>query len=168
MRVLHQIQIEPGGFFMSKKAVAVLMAVALITCFGGLPTPLWAQTTVKGTLTFNFSLDVNDGYGGPSGTPSCTGAATVSDAGTTISESATAEANGPYANATCTVSIRYTWHLASASTDKVVLSYTVSAPIPEGTAGASETRTSQVQNFATINVPANGTKTTKNITVVLN
>ena len=152
---------------MGKKTAAALTVLVLVTCFGGLPAPLWAQTTVTGTLKFNFTLDI---YGGPSETPSCTGTATVNDqgSGATFSETATADANGPYSNATCSVSIHYTWHLASPGTDKIALSYSVSAPIPYGNPGSNETRTSQVQNFVTINVPAKKTTTTENIHVVLN
>ena len=99
----------------------------------------------------------------------CTGTATVHDAGSgAISESATADANGPYSNATCTIFIHYTWHLASPGKDKITLSYSASAPIPFGTNGFTETRTSQVQNFVTISVPANGTTTTENINLVMN
>ena len=151
---------------MTKKAAAALTALALVIGFGGLPTSLWAaQTTVTGTLKFNFSLDI---YGGPSATPTCSATASVKDAGTVISETATADANGPYSNATCTVSILYTWHLATPSTDKITLSYSASAPVPVGNPGSSVTRTSQVQNFVTISVPANGTTTTENIDLVLN
>ena len=151
---------------MRKKTAAVLTLV-LVTCLGALPAPLWAQTAVTGTLKFNFTFDI---LGGPSGTPSCTGTATVNDAGSgaTFSETATADANGPYSNATCSVLIHYTWHLASPSTDKIALSYSVSAPVPYGNPGSNETRTSQVQNFVTINVPAKKTTTTENIHVVLN
>jgi hypothetical protein len=152
---------------MEKKTAAALVALALVICFGGLQVPLQAQTTVTGTLKFNFSLDI---YAGPSATPSCTGTATVNDTGSgaVISESATADANGPYSNATCTVSIHYTWHLTSPGQDKITLSYSASAPIPVGTNGSTETRTSQVQNFVTISVPANGTTTTENINLVMN
>jgi len=155
---------------MGKKTVAVF--TAFITCFALLPAPLLAQTTVAGTLVFNFNINANNGYGGPTGTPSCTATATVNDTGSgaTISESSNALADGPYSNATCTVSIGYKWILASASTDKVVLSYSVSAPLPNPGAppGSSQTRTSQVQNFITINLPPNGAKTTKTITVTIN
>jgi hypothetical protein len=150
-----------------EKQTAALVALALVLCFGGLQLPLEAQTTVTGTLKFNLTLDI---YGGPSATPTCTGTATVNDAGSgaAISESATADANGPYSNATCIVTIHYTWHLASPSKDKITLSYSASAVLPSGTNGSTETRTSQVQNFVTIGVPANGATTTENINIVMN
>jgi len=150
---------------MSKKVVAMFTLLALIAFFGGLAQPVWASTTVTGTLVFHFTYTVKSTLA-VGAALNCTAMATVNDAGSgaTFSEGASSF-QGSGTPPVCTVEIPYSWNLASASSDKIVLSYSI-ATSPAGS-NLQESRTSQVQNFITISVPANGAITTENIAVTL-
>ncbi len=156
---------------MPKKVVAMLTLLALVTCLGGLAQPLSAATTtVTGSLVFNFTFNLKSSE--PNNVFPCMATAVVSDTGSgaVITENASSIGNTDKNGSVCTVTINYSWNLASAGTDKIVMSYVASSN-PSGTSlcGSSteDCRTSQVQNFITISVPANGTITTENVTVTL-
>jgi hypothetical protein len=79
----------------------------------------------------------------------------------------------------CTVTIYYSWSLASPTTDQIVMSYAVATnpsainltinPTTANYCNGSTwvCRTSQVQSFTSISVPANGTITTEDVSVTL-
>jgi hypothetical protein len=156
---------------MLNKAIATFTMMALITCFSGFAQPLRPSTTVTGTLVFNLTFTLKSNTP-PNGALSCAATAVVNDTGSgaVITENAASLGSSDGTGAVCTVKINYSWNLASESTDKIALSY-VASTNPSGTAfcGSSteDCRTSQVQNFVSISVPANGTITTENIGVTL-
>jgi len=61
------------------------------------------------------------------------------------------------------VNIPYSWNLASASTDKVTLTYSIEAPV-EATATTAFPQRMSTQSLATIAVPTSGTTTTETVT----
>jgi hypothetical protein len=151
---------------MAKKLAATLAVLALGICFDGLVQPLSASTTtVAGTLVVNFTFTVDSAL--PAGAQLyCTATATVKDpgSGASISEGASSQSLAS-SGGVCSVAINYSWKLASSSTDKIVLSYSLSTS-PSSDQN-HESRTSQIQNFVTISVPANGTTTTENLAVTI-
>ena len=104
---------------MSKKVVSAFTLLALLACMSGYPMPLFAATTVTGTLVFKFTITVDSPL---PGVPQiyCTGIAAVNDTGSgaVITENATSINSSPSGSGVCSVTIHYSWSLASQSTDK--------------------------------------------------
>jgi hypothetical protein len=84
--------------------------------------------------------------------------------GKIILETAAVAATRSGSTATCAVTIPYSWSLASGSTDKVSLSYNITAPVEATSSTVLPSRSSLVENFLTISVPGNGTTTTEAVT----
>lgn len=79
-------------------------------------------------------------------------------------ESESVAATGTVTTRTCKITIPYSWSLATASSDMMSTSYTVTGST--GTMGLPQ-RTSAVSPFSTIKVPANGTPTSMSANVTL-
>ncbi len=77
---------------------------------------------------------------------------------TIIEEAGNAVSRGTGTTVTCTVTLPYSWALASGSTDRVSLSYNVQAPV-EAAASAFYPNRLSSQSLPSISVPANGTTT---------
>jgi hypothetical protein len=77
-------------------------------------------------------------------------ASTFDSSGRTMEESAGVAATRGASTAACTVTIPYSWPLASPSTDMVNLSFTINAPVA-GTSGLPNRMSTQT--FATIHCP---------------
>jgi hypothetical protein len=122
-----------------------------------------ASTTVTGKLVFNFTITVTS-TGLSADTVVCGANAELVDAPTTggifILESAAVGVKEA-STVSCTVTIPYSWTLATMSTDKVTLTYTISVG---GTTATTvlPNRTSS-RGLGSINVPANGATTTETI-----
>ena len=88
--------------------------------------------------------------------------------GNFISESAaTAVARGSASTVTCKATIPYTWKLATASTDMIGLSYTITSPVAVATAAAEFPLRISSQSLPSIKVPATGTTTTEAVAATI-
>ena len=156
------------------KATKMLFAVA---CLLGLVASSFAQNVSKKTPGIQGYLDPKTGAFRILPTPDddsvdlpltvTGGSATASlvDVATSnfIEEQAAVLATRSGSTATCTVTIPYSWNLASASSDKVSLTYSIDAPV-EATANTAFPERLRSQSVATISVPANGATTNESIT----
>jgi len=129
----------------------------------GVEEILAASTTVGGKLVFNFTITVSS-LGLTADTVVCTALLPLVDSPTTggvfITESASVGVKEA-STVNCTVTIPYSWTLATMSTDRVSLSYSISV------AGSTSTTVLPNRNsthgLGSISVPANGTTTTQTI-----
>ncbi len=121
-----------------------------------------AKTTFTGSIVMNFTITVSTVFA--STTPiACIGEASVQDAGsaTSIFEVAgSTVTRGSGTTVSCSVTIPYSWGLASASTDKIRLSYSVLAPVDFTQTTAFPNRRGS-QTLTSIAVPVSGTTTTE-------
>jgi len=121
-----------------------------------------AKTTFTGSVVMNFTITVSTVFA--STTPiACIGEVQLQDSGSTtnileIAGSAVTRGTGTTVN--CSVTIPYSWSLASASTDKIRLAYSVIAPVALTQTAAFPNRQGS-QLLGTIAVPISGTTTTK-------
>lgn len=122
------------------------------------------KTIFTGSIVMNFTITVSTVFA--STTPiACIGEATVQDAGSTTSifeVAGSSVTRGSGSTVSCSVTIPYSWGLASASTDKIRLSYSVVAPIDFTQTVAFPNRRGS-QTLTTIAVPVSGTVTTETI-----
>jgi len=127
-------------------------AILPLLTTAGSPEPPAASTQITGELKITGTVTIVSPSITSTTPINCTATAiVVSDANGPITEVAGSAASRSGATATCTVLIPYEWLLATPTTDKVVLSISVSA-----VSAALRTHTHQV---ATFTVPGNGTTT---------
>jgi hypothetical protein len=123
-----------------------------------------AKTTFTGSVVMNFTITVSTVFA--STTPiACIGEVQLQDSGSTtnileIAGSTVTRGTGTTVN--CSVTIPYSWSLASAGTDKIRLAYSVTAPIAFTQTAAFPNRQGS-QSLGTIAVPVSGTTTTETI-----
>ena len=122
-----------------------------------------ASTTVTGKLVFSFTITVSS-TGLSADTVVCTGTASLLDSPSTgglfIEETASVGVKEA-ATVTCTVTIPYSWTLATLTTDKVSLAYAISVAGTTATTALPNRLSSH--SLGTISVPANGATTTETI-----
>jgi len=122
-----------------------------------------ATSTYTGTFVVNFTITVSSAIPATE-TIGCVAGASLVDTGTVhaiVDLAASAVTRGTGSTVTCTVTIPYSWKLASASTDSVGLSYAVTFPAEFSTpAGLWPHRTGS-QEIGKIKVPVSGTTTTE-------
>jgi hypothetical protein len=151
---------------MSKKTLfTVLMSIFLTAA----TQSMWGQAT--GKIVVNFSIAVDASISSTANI-ACQASAEVSDgpasAKNLIHETATVLATRSGSTATCTVNIPYSWNLVTATTDKVVLGYQITAPVEVPTGSVTSTlpaRVSEQPRYAAIPVPISGSTTTEDLTV---
>ena len=126
-----------------------------------------ATSTFAGKFVFNFTITISSTIS-TSVKIACAANATLEDVATTnfILESAEVTATRSGSTATCTVNIPYSWKLGSAPTDKVTLTYQISAPVEATGTAVLPSRISQ-QTVGVISVPANGATTTETVTATI-
>jgi hypothetical protein len=130
-----------------------------------------AVTTVGGKFVFNFTITVSSTIASTNKI-ACQASASVNETSAsgfnTISESAAvAVTRGTGATITCSVTIPYSWKLASAATDMVVLNFSLISPVEVGVVtGQFPSRTS-IQSLPSVKVPANGAITTETVTATI-
>jgi len=124
-----------------------------------------ATTTFTGTFVFNFTITVKANISSTAKIQ-CTGTATLLDVGSgnEIIESDTVLATRSGTTATCSPTIPYSWNLASSSSDKVTLGWSLSAPSEASSTAVLPARLSEQFGFASISVPATGSTTTETLT----
>lgn len=124
-----------------------------------------ATTTYTGTFVVNFTITVSSVIP-VTKTIGCVAGASLVDTGTVhaiVDLAGSAVTRGTGSTVTCSVSIPYSWSLASASTDSVELSYAVTFPADFSTpAGLWPHRTGS-QAIGKIKVPVSGTTTTETV-----
>ena len=132
-----------------------------------------AVSVATGKIVTSFTITVASLI--PSTTPiNCLVTASVDDVSTSppfsvsniILEQAAAIATRGAGKATCSVSIPYSWRLSNRTTDKVQLSYIISATNTMTTAGSLVLRTSS-QTINVIPVPANGAVTPETVAATI-
>jgi hypothetical protein len=126
----------------------------------GIEEVLAASTTVTGKLVFNFTITVSS-LGLTGDTVVCNADASLLDSPTTggifITESASVGAKEA-STVSCTVTIPYSWTLATMSSDRVSLSYSIS--VVGSTATTAVPNRVSAHGLGSISVPANRTTTT--------
>ena len=124
-----------------------------------------ALTTFGGKLIFKFTITVDSAIAAAAKI-GCSASANLVDAGSGnfIEESATAAATRSGTTATCTVTIPYSWKLASSASDSISLSYTIQAPVEVTSAATTLPNRLSTQSLPPIKVPANGATTNETIT----
>ena len=123
-----------------------------------------ATTTYSGTIVVNFTITVSSVIASTSEI-ACVAGASLLDTGTTnviVDGAGSAVTRGTGTTVTCSVTIPYSWKLASATTDKVNLSYSVISPVNFTTPFPFRRGS---QSLGSIKVPVSGTTTTKNVAV---
>jgi hypothetical protein len=160
-------------------AFAVLCAAAF-----GVSAPAFAQeaenavppvAATTGTFVFTFTVTVSSTVP-KNGVVVCTAMASVNESsGQSIQQNAQGVVTPSGGKATCTATMPYAWALASASSDKVVLSYKVEVvygyqlTASNGTSTGVQVVSSDkvTENLATISVPLNGTTTNESVTATI-
>lgn len=146
-----------------------LFAIALSMFVAAATHSMQAQTS--GTFVVNFTITVNATISSTANI-GCQASAEVSDgpsgAKNLIRETASVVATRSGSTATCSVNIPYSWILTTASTDKVVLGYIITAPVEVPAGMPSQQypqRISAQPRYASIAIPASGTTTTEDLTI---
>lgn len=135
--------------------------------------PAVAATT--GKFVFTFTVTVSSTVP-KNGVVVCTAYASVSESsGQSIQQHAIGIVTPSAGKATCTVNMPYSWTLATASSDKVVLSYRVEVDYgyeftaSNGTGTAVQLASSNLvnENLATISVPLDGATTKESVSATI-
>ena len=132
----------------------------------------FAAAATTGTFVFTFSVTISSTLPKNS-VLVCSASAAVSEAGPNISQKATGVGTISGTTGTCKVTMPYSWALATPTTDKVVLSYTVEADYGlQVTASNGTSVTVQPvvldkvgENLANISVPLNGATTNESVSL---
>jgi hypothetical protein len=125
-----------------------------------------ALTTVGGKFVVNFTITISSTLP-TTDVISCGIDSVLVDLGSgfTLLESAAVAATRTGSSAKCTVTLPYSWTLASQTTDMVSLTYSII--VPATAAGAQFPNRTSNHGFATIKVPANGAITPFNLTATI-
>lgn len=122
-----------------------------------------ATTTFTGKFVVNFTITVSSAIASTRQI-GCAAGASLLDTGATnaiVEEAVTAVTRGTGTTVTCSVTIPYSWKLASAGTDTVRLSYAIISPVDFATPAGLFPRRQASQLLASFKVPVSGTTTTK-------
>jgi len=126
-----------------------------------------AKTTFTGKIVFNFTITVNSTIASTDAI-ACIAGGGLSDSGVSIvEEAATSVTRGTGTTVTCSVTVPYSWNLATASTDKIRLSYSIFLPVNFTTTAGAYPNRQAGQSLGTIAVPPTGTTTTETITATI-
>jgi hypothetical protein len=96
----------------------------------------------------------------------CVAAASVFDAASNngiVEVAGTAVDRGTGSSVTCSVTIPYSWNLASASEDTIALTYSVISPVDFSVPLGEWPNRAGAQSLGSISVPVSGTTTTENV-----
>jgi len=160
----------------STRVLATVFATVI-----GFAAPLWAQNAefapvapTTGTFVFNFTVTLKSTLPKNS-VLVCNATATVSEAGPNINQKATGIGSVSGTTGTCKITMPYSWALATAATDKVLLNYSVEVDYAlQVTATNGTTTTAQLvqvdkvsENLGQISVPLNGATTTEAVSATI-
>lgn len=157
----------------------VLCAVAF-----GVSAPAFAQevenlvpplAATTGKFVFTFTVTVSSTVP-KNGAVVCTAIASVNESsGQSIQQTAVGIVTPSAGKATCTATMPYAWALASAASDKVILSYKVEVDYGYQVTASNGTSTGVqlvasdkvTENLATISVPLNGVTTNESVSATI-
>jgi hypothetical protein len=128
-----------------------------------------ALTVFAGKIVTTFTITV-DSTIAATAKIGCEVDAGLEDAGSGnfISVSAAvAVVRGSGRTVTCTVSIPYSWKLATGATDMISLTYTITSPVAVATVAAEFPLRISTQSLPTIKVPATGTTTNETVAATI-
>ena len=130
-----------------------------------------ATTTFAGKFVFNFTITV-DSTITSTGLIGCNAGASLTDTGTEnniVELGGTSVTRGTGSTVKCSVTVPYSWKLASSSTDTIGLSYSLTSPagLPLLQEQSQYPNRLGAQRIATIKVPANGATTTETIAATM-
>ena len=126
-----------------------------------------ATTTYTGTIVVNFTITVSSAIPATDQI-GCVVGATVFDTATLnaiVDLAGTAITRGTGTTLTCSVTVPYSWKLASGSTDSVSLGYSVTSPVDFSTPAGEWPNRAGSHTIGTIKVPVSGTTTTETVKV---
>jgi hypothetical protein len=130
----------------------------------GAPAPP-ATTTYTGTIVVNFTVTVSSAIA-RTAQIGCVAGASVMDARTDneiVEEAGTAVTRGTGNTVTCSVTIPYSWNLASANADTVGLTYSVTSPVDLIAPVGEWPHRAGAQSLGSIGVPVSGATTTETV-----
>jgi hypothetical protein len=120
-----------------------------------------AKTTFTGSIVVNFTVTVSSAIASTTQIGCVVGATFVDNSTTAIEEIATtAVPRGSGSTVACSVTIPYSWGLATAAKDTVNVSYSVLSPINITTPAAEFPKREHATPLTKFTVPASGTTTT--------
>lgn len=120
-----------------------------------------AKTTFTGSIVVNFTVTIKSVIASTTQIGCVAGATLVDNSITAIEEIATtAVTRGSGSTVACSVTIPYSWGLATAAKDTVSVSYSVLSPINISTAAAEYPKREHGTPLTKFTVPASGTTTT--------
>jgi hypothetical protein len=126
-----------------------------------------ATTTYSGTIVVNFTITVSSAIA-RTAQIGCVASASVVDAGTDngiVEGAGAAVTRGTGSTVTCSVTIPYSWNLASANLDTVALAYSVTSSVDFSAPAGEWPHRAGAQSLGSIGVPVSGTNTTKTVSV---
>jgi hypothetical protein len=124
-----------------------------------------ATTTYTGTIVVNFTVTVSSAIA-RTAEIGCAAGASILDAGTDneiVEVAGTAVSRGTGSTVTCSVTIPYSWNLASANLDTVGLTYSVTSPVDFSAPLGEWPHRAGAQSLGSIGVPVSGTTTTETV-----
>jgi len=150
--------------------MSITKLTLLAASFLALTTAMWAQggvqseaaTTYTGKFVYSFTITIESTIS-TSVPIYCYAKVQTSDSGDTLSETGSVTATRSGSSATCTVTLPYSWSLATESSDKVNLSFEVAADTSLEYPPVRDVN----HQLGQISVPANGATTTEKISVVM-
>lgn len=161
--------------------VSTLVFAAVCATVIGLTAPLWAQNTefapvapTTGTFVFNFTITASSAVP-KNGVVVCSADAAVSEAGQNINQKATGIATLSGGKWLCKASMPYSWALATATSDKVLLSYSVEVDYALQVTSTNGTTPYAFpvaldkvnESLGSISVPLNGSTTTEAVSATI-
>jgi hypothetical protein len=127
-----------------------------------------AATTATGKIVTAFTITINSTLPAADKVQ-CQVTAALADAGSGnfISESAAVAATRSGTSASCTVTIPYSWTLATAATDRVTLTYSIIVPGAGTAATAALPLRISTQSIGSIPVPKTGSTTNETVNATI-
>jgi hypothetical protein len=184
------LRVYTSGQFASKKStkrrpkmrVTSRLFAAFCATFIGLAAPLWSQNAefapvapTTGTLVFNFTITASSAVP-RNGVVVCNANASVNESsGQSVLQKATGIATLSGGKWLCKASMPYSWALATATSDKVFLNYSVEIDYGLQVTATNGTTTVAVPisldkvnaNLGPISVPLNGATTTETVSATI-
>jgi hypothetical protein len=124
-----------------------------------------ATTTYTGTIVVTFTVTVSSAIA-RTAEIGCVAGASILDAGTDneiVEVAGTAVSRGTGSIVTCSVTIPYSWNLASANLDTVGLTYSVTSPVDFSAPLGEWPHRAGAQSLGSIGVPVSGATTTETV-----
>jgi len=124
-----------------------------------------ATTTYTGTIVVNFTITVSSAIPATDQIGCVAGASVFDTAALNglVDIAGTAVTRGTGTTVTCSVTLPYSWKLASGSTDSVILGYSITSPVDFSTPAGEWPHRAGSRSIGSIKVPVSGTTTTETV-----